>query len=106
MACAPTDAPSSTNVRSQSGARTNAARGWRTFVNCAPGPTKTSFPEDDAVPDARVALNADTGTDDRTARDEAKCADDHIGSEHGPIRDDRRWVNARRRAGSKPRVHP
>jgi hypothetical protein len=41
---APTVAPSSTTVRSQSGARGNAARGWRTFVNTAPGPTNTSSP--------------------------------------------------------------
>ena len=44
VALAPTVAPSSTVVRSQCGARGNAARGWRTLVNCAPGPTNTSWP--------------------------------------------------------------
>src|SRR5579859_5289997 len=44
VALAPTVAPSSTVVRSQCGARGYPARGWRTLVNCAPGPTNTSAP--------------------------------------------------------------
>src|SRR5260370_22855053 len=44
VAFAPTVAPSPTNVRSHLGARGNAAREWRTLVNRAPDPTKTSLP--------------------------------------------------------------
>jgi len=42
VAWAPMVAPRSTTVRSHRGARGNAARGWRTLVNAAAGPTKTS----------------------------------------------------------------
>jgi hypothetical protein len=46
VACAPMVAPSPTRVSSQPSERSrgNAARGRRTFVNIAAGPTKTSSP--------------------------------------------------------------
>jgi hypothetical protein len=50
-------------------------------------------PEDDAVPDARVALDARPGADDGARRHETEGAHDDVEPDDGPFGDDARGVN-------------
>ena len=61
--------------------------------------------EHDAVPHARVALDARARADDGARRDEAEGADDHVGPELRPLDDDPRRVNARGVSRSPAALH-